>query len=218
MELLNKKILFLGDSITEGIGVSCEENRFSNRISALTGAVCINYGIGGTKIAKQTVPSEIAVWDRDFISRVDSMDAQADVVVVFGGTNDWGRGDAEFGNMDSRSPYTFYGALHTLYKALIEKYPTSQIVILTPLHRRKETDPAADGNRPNSFGILKDYVNAIREVAEYYSLPVLDLFKTSGIQPEIPIIRQKYMPDALHPNDDGHKILADKIISFLQTL
>ena len=146
------------------------------------------------------------------------MDAQSDVVVVFGGTNDWGRGDAEFGNMDSRSPYTFYGALHTLYKAFIEKYPTSQIVILTPLHRRKETDPAADGNRPNSFGILKDYVNAIREVAEYYSLPVLDLFKTSGIQPEIPIIRQKYMPDALHPNDDGHKILADKIISFLQTL
>lgn len=218
MELLNKKLLFLGDSITQGVGVSCEENRFTNRISALTGAICVNYGIGGTRIAKQAVPSENPVWDQDFISRVDRMDTQADAVVVFGGTNDWGHGDAPFGTMDSRDPYTFYGALHTLYQALIEKYPASHIVIVTPLHRRNETDPAADGNRPNSFGILKDYVNAIREVAEYYSLPVLDLFKTSGMQPAIPIIKQNYMPDGLHPNDDGHEILADKILRFLQIL
>ncbi len=67
-------------------------------------------------------------------------------------------------------------------------------------------------------GVLIDYVNAIREVAEYYSLPVLDLFKTSGLQPAIPIIREKYMPDALHPNDEGHRILTDKIIKFLNIL
>lgn len=218
MELNSKKIVFLGDSITEGVGVDLPKNRFCDRIARETGAVCINCGIGGTRIAKQTKPSEEARWDQDFISRVDKLDSDADIVVIFGGTNDFGHGDAKFGTMESRDQYTFYGALHTLYTKLLEKYPSSQIVILTPLHRRGENDPLADGNRPQSEGVLIDYVNAIREVAEYYSLPVLDLFKTSGLQPAIPIIKDTYMPDALHPNDEGHKVLADKIIKFLNIL
>lgn len=218
MDLKEKKIVFLGDSITEGVGTSGPEARFSALIEKATGATCINYGIGGTRISKQRKPSENPRWDKDFISRVDEMDLDADIIIVFGGTNDWGHGDASFGCMGDRDPYTFYGALHTLYTMLIERYSRSQIVILTPLHRRKENDPAADGTRPNRFGLLKDYVEAIREVAEYYSLPVLDLYRVSGIQPEIPIIKETYMPDALHPNDEGHKLLAKKIISFLQTL
>lgn len=218
MELKGKKIVFLGDSITEGVGTSGPEARFSYLIQKETGAECINYGIGGTRISRQTIPSANPRHDKDFISRVEGLDPNADIIVVFGGTNDWGHGDASLGCMGDRSPYTFYGALHTLYTMLIERYPCSQIVILTPLHRRRENDPAADGTRPNTFGLLKDYVDVIREVAEYYSLPVLDLYRVSGIQPAIPIIKEKYMPDALHPNDEGHKLLAKKIISFLQIL
>ena len=218
MELKDKKIVFVGDSITEGVGVDFEKNRFCDRIARETGAVCINCGIGGTRIAKQTKPSDEPSWDQDFISRVDALDSDADIVVIFGGTNDFGHGDAKFGTMESRDQHTFYGALHTLYTKLLEKYPSSQIVILTPLHRRGENDPLADGNRPQTDGVLIDYVNAIREVAEYYSLPVLDLFKTSGLQPAIPIIKDTYMPDALHPNDEGHRVLADKIIKFLNIL
>lgn len=40
------------------------------------------------------------------------------------------------------------------------------------------------------------YVNIIKEVAEYYSLPVLDLFATSGLQPEIKEIRENIFPMA----------------------
>ena len=35
------------------------------------------------------------------------MDSDADVVVVFGGTNDFGHGDAKLGTFESRDPYTF---------------------------------------------------------------------------------------------------------------
>ena len=62
------------------------------------------------------------------------------------------------------------------------------------------------------------YVAIIREVAEYYSIPVLDLFACSGLQPCVPIIQQKYLPDGLHPNDAGHEILAEKIAGFLMSL
>lgn len=74
------------------------------------------------------------------------------------------------------------------------------------------------GNKPSDVGVLKTYVDIIREVAEYYSLPVLDLYKNSGMQPKVPVIRETYIPDGLHPNDKGHMIIADKIAEFLKTV
>ena len=55
-------------------------------------------------------------------------------------------------------------------------------------------------------------------MAEYYAIPVLDLFKVSGIQPAIPVLKEKYMPDGLHPNDAGHAKLAEKLYGFLKAL
>ena len=40
MNLQGKKINFLGDSITEGYGVSCESARYTNLIAEKYGAVC----------------------------------------------------------------------------------------------------------------------------------------------------------------------------------
>lgn len=216
MELKGTKINFLGDSITEGAGTSSPDRMFTMLIEREYGAICQNYGIGGTRIARQKTPTE-EKWDRDFISRVPEMDNDADIVVVFGGTNDFGHGDAPLGTMSDRTPYTFYGALHCLYTALTEKYPDVPVVILTPLHRWNEDCPKGD-NKPEPVGTLKEYVNIIREVAEYYSFPVLDLYKESGLQPKVPVIQQKYIPDGLHPNDDGNAILAHKIARFLETL
>ncbi len=216
MELKGTKINFLGDSITEGAGTSSPDRMFTMLIEREYGAICQNYGIGGTRIARQKTPTD-EKWDRDFISRVPEMDNDADIVVVFGGTNDFGHGDAPLGTMSDRTPYTFYGALHCLYTALTEKYPDVPVVILTPLHRLNEDSPKGD-NKPEPVGTLKEYVNIIREVAEYYSFPVLDLYKESGLQPKVPVIQQKYIPDGLHPNDDGNAILAHKIARFLETL
>ena len=61
-------------------------------------------------------------------------------------------------------------------------------------------------------------MDIIKEVARWYSLPVLDLFASSGLQPRVPVIQEKYVPDGLHPNDAGHVILADKIAAFLRAL
>ena len=218
MNLKGSKINFLGDSITEGCGSSSADKRFTNLILQRYGAVCRNYGIGGTRIALQHTPSEDPVWDRNFTSRVDEMDPDADAVVVFGGTNDFGHGDAPIGKMEDRTAYTFYGALHVLFASLLTKYPKSKIVTITPLHRCNEDDPRGEGNKKEDVGTLYRYVAIIREVAEYYSIPVLDLFACSGLQPCVPIIRQMYLPDGLHPNDAGHVILAEKIADFLMVL
>lgn len=218
MDISSKKINFMGDSITEGCGTSRGKKRFTGFFEDRC-AVSRNYGVIGSRIARQ--PDEHITnddCDRDFCLRVAEMDADADIVFVFGGTNDYGHGEAPLGNMSDRTPYTFYGAMHTLCRSLIEKYPEAVIAFATPMHRLNDENPRGDGSKPADVAPLKKYVEIIREVAEFYSLPVLDLFASSGLQPQVPVIQEKYIPDGLHPNDDGHRILSEKILSFFNSL
>ena len=215
MELSGKRLNFLGDSITEGAGTSAENKRYFALLKETYGLKEANgYGISGTRIARQTVPSENARFDIYFASRVDDM-KEADGVVVFGGTNDYGHGDAPIGIFSDRTPDTFYGACHDLYTKLIAKYPGKPIVILTPLHRLEENVIKVKCDRKVT---LKTYVDIIREVAEYYALPVCDLYKSSGLQPAVPVIAEKFIPDGLHPNDAGHAIIAERLGNFLVNL
>lgn len=217
MELKNKKILFLGDSITEGVGASSPEKCYVSVFGKLSGAEVKNYGIGGTRIAKQSKISLSEESDRDFMSRVDEMDSEADVVVVFGGTNDFGHGDSTIGDFSSRDECTFYGALHILCTSLINKYPKADIIFMTPLHRVSEDDEVNEIGLKHEV-LLSGYADIIKEVAGYYSLPVLDLFNTSGIQPKVDIIREIYMPDGLHPSDSGAEKIAKRLYNFLLSL
>ncbi|MBQ9859416.1 MAG: SGNH/GDSL hydrolase family protein [Clostridia bacterium] len=219
MELKGKKVLFLGDSITEGVGASCPENAYWQVFGRNTGAIVKGYGISGTRIAPQRTPEREGAesFAQYFGSRVESMDPEADVIVVFGGTNDFGHGDAPLGSMADREETSFYGSLHCLYRKLLAKYPTAEIVVMTPLHRGGEEAPI------NNFGLrnvtnLHGYVQAIREVAEFYAIPVLDLYRMSGMTPEITELRDTYMPDWLHPSDAGAARIASRLEGFLKTL
>lgn len=217
MDLKGKKINFLGDSITEGVGTTAPKFQYVDRIAAQTGAICRNYGISGTRFAHQTKPSDEPKFDLDFCQRALEMDPDADVIVVFGGTNDFGHGDAPFGTFADRTPDTFCGATHTLVRELLERYPQAEIVFITPLHRLNENVPTGD-NKPAPVGTLKQYVDAMREILEYYSIPTLDLYATGRMQPAVPCVQERYMPDGLHPSDEGNALLAKRIISFLEAL
>ena len=84
---------------------------------------------------------------------------------------------------------------------------------MTPLHRHDEDTPSPGNGKP-----LKTYRGIIKEVCEYYAIPVLDLYAMSGIQPRVPILREKYMPDGLHPSDEGNRLIASRLIGFLKAL
>lgn len=214
MELYGKKINFLGDSITEGCCATIPERGFVEVMKRTCGlAEARNYGIGGSRIARQRVPSAEPKFDRDFCGRVSEMEPDADIVIVFGGTNDHGHGDAPLGTEADRTPDTFWGACHYLWDNLLQTFPMARIIVLTPLHRVGENDP-----KPGSGAVLEDYVRIIRESAKQYDLTVLDLFETSAIRAHIPELAEKLTTDGLHPNDAGHEILAEEIASFLRKL
>ena len=220
MKLEGAVINFLGDSITEGSGASCQANRYTNVLQRMYGLKAAkNYGIGGSRIARQVVVTN-EIYDRDFCMRLDDMDETADAVVVFGGTNDYGHGEAPLGEPGDRTPATFWGACHYLMDGLLTRYPGKPVLIVTPLRRLNENDPGGDGTgrKLNAFVPLNTYREIILQAAYYYSLPVLDLYATSGIQPENPVILKTLLPDGLHPSDAGHTLIARRIGETLKTL
>ena len=217
MELTGKKINFLGDSITQGAGASSPETCYVADMHRLYNlAEARNYGIGGTRIAPQKEVSAEPVWDQDFLGRYAKMDDDADFVVVFGGTNDFGHGLAPFGQVGGIAPDTFCGACDTLYKGLKAKFPRAKLAVITPTPRAKAASPKGEGNKPAGH-VLADYVDAIKQIAAANGLPVLDLFhpqpvgNSDAFPPEIFV-------DGLHPSDAGHAVLAKLIGEFLQTL
>ena len=216
MDLTNKTVCFLGDSITYGHSASAKEKCYVSLFAAAhPEATVYNFGIGGTRIAKQTTPSKHPKHDLDFVSRVKEFPTHADLVCVFGGTNDYGHGDAPMGKFGDTENDTFYGALHKLSTLLINKYPTARIVYFTPLHRDHKEAVAL---RDDGEWVLEDYVKAIKENAAYFAHPVLDLRVLSGLQPQVPVLKGTYMPDGLHPNDMGYERLFRIINKFIENL
>lgn len=216
-ELKREKSILFGRQYNGGRRGILLRKSYVPVFAEISGAEVKNYGLGGTRIARQTAKSQCEQHDRDFLERADEMESGADVVVIFGGTNDFGHGDAKIGDFSSRSEYTFYGAMHCLCEKLINKYPDAEIVFITPLHRITENSEIKESGLPNEV-LLSGYVSVIKEVAGYYGLPVLDLFNTSGIQPSVESIKREYMPDGLHPSDKGARRVAERLYGFLSAL
>lgn len=219
MKLNGAVINILGDSITEGVGASCTEKRYADVFAREFGVKVNNYGLSGSRFARQRMMTD-EPHERDFCMRMPEMDESADAVVVFGGTNDFGHGDAPLGCFDDRDPSTFYGACHFLMSGLTERYCGKPVVIMTPLHRIEEECPEGDGSgrKMDVRAVLAEYRAIILEVAQYYALPVLDLYAMSGMQPRHPVSRERLMPDGLHPSDEGHAMLAHRLGNFLLSL
>ena len=203
MKLEGARIGFLGDSITQGVGVTCEANTFHQLIGVEQKlGWAHNFGISATRIARQEGNSDWHPADLDFCLRSAVIPNDLDAVVIFGGTNDYGHGEATFGEKDSFDVYTFYGALNTLFTHFKEKAPNTKVIFMTPLHRLNENNPSFPEGK-----VLKDYVDAIKEIAANYDVHIIDLFDELDLDPA----DTELVPDGLHPSDKGHRVMADFI-------
>ena len=203
----------LGDSITEGVSASKEENTFVYLLGQMLHAETRNYGISGSRIAMQTKPSGEPSFDRYFASRVDQMKNDADFVLVFGGTNDYGHGDAPFGNIGDKTPNTFCGAVDDLINKLLHFYRKDQLIFLEPLYRFNENNVYGDGSKSVPSKTLEEYRYAIRTIAKNYGITVLDFKDKIGRAENNPLIA-----DGLHPNDKGHHRLAELLADYFKAL
>lgn len=192
-----KNMHIIGDSWTEGVGgggVHYWDNLKKDcNLSRLTVD-----GIGGTTWTTNEANS--------FISRLSKIKADDDIVLILGGTNDYGH-NQPLGTFSDTGTNTFYGALKAGIEAILTNNPTTTLCLVTPGQRVTET-ANSDGHT------LLDYVNALLEVAEYYSVPVLNIYE-GYITGKIVAVKNSLMPDGLHPNALGYKYLGRKIAKFI---
>ena len=203
------KINFLGDSITKGERATSPDKGFVSLIGKMLPAKVRNYGISGTRFAIQKTPSIKPEYDRYFASRIDEINHDADLIFVFGGTNDFGHGDAPIGRLGDKTVDTFFGAVDFLINELLKHYKKEQIVFIVPLWRLDEIEPQ---NHVKPFKhTMEEYRQDLLQVLKAYDIETLDLRADFGKALNSPL----YF-DHVHPNDEGHKKLAEFLINYLK--
>lgn len=109
---------------------------------------------------------------------------------------------------------TFFGAYRTALDYILNQNPLARVVLCTPL---KRNNAAYTDESTNTAGHkLRDYVQAIRDVAAMYGLPVCDWYADSGFNERTLFT---YTNDGLHPNAIGQarlgRFMGDYIASIL---
>jgi lysophospholipase L1-like esterase len=210
VDFSGKTIACLGDSITEAANLDSEENykqyAYPALMQELLGAEEVyNLGVGGSSIGRY--------WSDAFVDRYREIPEDVDIILVMGGTNDgFCVSEDEFGSLEDRESGTFCGDLDELMRGLQEHYPDADIFFVTPL--------------PN---ILQDYlmserdyllpqrqfVDVILTMAQEYGFPVIDLYDSNILDSHDVDIVTDYMPDGVHPNHEGYRILAEHLSAAL---
>ena len=193
------KINALGDSITYGDKLSNPLFAYPHQLGAACNAAKVNnYGWCGSAIA--------GIHPDKFIDRYFAMDRDANLILVFGGTNDYGgykEKGTSIGKIGDTSYDCFYGSLNLMMCGLKQMYPKGEIVFMTPLKR------VGYLRRNQSGYCLNQYVTAINEMANFYGIRVIDLFN----EPELDFASKKnlYLVDGLHPNEMGQALISAHI-------
>lgn len=219
-----KKINWIGDSIVDG-------QDFDEYVTSALGLTETDYGINGSTIALKADGTD---GRNALCARYTSMSNDADIIAVSCGTNDFEYAWCPIGTIedadDGTSNTTFYGALKALCKGLITKYPKKLIFFTTPIKRGQPFADGAGGEytqdgvtltpfSKNKYGkTLGDYADIIKEVCGLYSIPVLDMYRESLLNPHLTAQQDMFDNVLTHPNTDGQKIMARRVAGWMTQL
>lgn len=200
----DKKITFLGDSITAGVGSgdNFADKKYSTVLSTALGATENNMGISGTVLCTGHESRASRLND------VAKIPLDSEAVVIMLGTNDFDQakaGFAELGKMGDLDTKTIYGAMDALCKSLKERFSetNTRIYLFTPIGRKSED---AESVKCANGYTLRDLSKAYLEVCKKYEIPCFDLNLESGLT-------DSDFANTLHPNEAG----SIKIASYMQS-
>lgn len=200
--LNGKKLGVVSDSIPSNYRANGNEYPFL--IAREFNMVLNHLGIPGSLIAKSDKTGHV---DTHMCEMVKRLDQDCELIMVAGGRNDE-RYNVPLGVMGDTNIETFYGAMDSLCRNLIERFPKTPKAVFTPIKSRGTNEKT------------KPYVSAMKEVCARYGIPVLDLFTICDLQPDIDFINNTYFyqADGIHPIEAGHLILKRPVRSFLLNL
>ena len=109
----------------------------------------------------------------------------------------------------------FRSAINYFVQTMQENYPHLELVLITPTWRMNHEDMGGESaaEQPNAReNYLIEFVDAIINRGNYYGLPTLDLYRTSGLNEEN---HDTFFADHVHPNDQGFELIGNTISHFL---
>lgn len=167
------------------------------------------------QVQKETQPSIDYSWVVERLKKLDLR--QYGFATVFFGANDFGAAAAPIGAADSEDITTLNGALNRSVRRLMTSFPDLRLAFITPIYRTSlggapgTFDPVT---MTNALGLrLIDYVDGLLEGCRRLNLPVLDLYRTSGINQFNASLK---LPDGTHPGPAGGSDIGNSIASFLK--
>lgn len=170
-----------GDSITDS---KATETAYPPLVADRLGMNLFDYAKSGSRVRDSFVYCTSAAG----LSTVD-------VATIAHGTNDFML-ETPMGTIADPATLgtTFYGDYKYVIETMLAWKPSLRIALVTPIRRTKPADTDSD---TNSLGFkLIDYRDAVMAIADYYGLPVLDLFNRSGFNT---ITMPTWTTDGLHP-------------------
>lgn len=208
-KLAGKTILFDGDSITEK-NFRASKN-YHDYLAQWYGFTVINKAVSGTGLKKNT----------GAIDRLPDYPTDIDAYVYMGNMNDGTSDDGitELGQYGDTQVTTAYGAIATFLDMLVEKYPTTPILIISSTPRTQNGVLGLCYGTQNWFA---QWVEAWKKLCADRDIPFLDLYGKSNLRPWNDAHNMEYFladgytePDGIHPNAKGQLIMAQQIAPFL---
>ena len=202
--LTGKKWVVVGDSLTESNRRATKN--YHDYVAEETGVTVVNMGRSGTGY-KRSEENELA-----FYQRILSMPTDADIITIFGSGNDLSQ---TLGSVSDTGTDTICGCIHQTIQNLFSIIPGAKVGIVLPCPWGGYP-PSTKGNK------MELYCDALKEIAGYYSIPVLDLYHGSNLRPWDETFKSLYYKrdegNYVHPDEDGHALLANKFKMFIQSL
>lgn len=206
----NLKVVCLGDGLTYGSGGSDKKEggkiSYCDYISHVLDCEVLNMGINGTTVGNYYN-------DYSFINRVSDIPNDADVIIIFGGTNDYLlQGEyGEFG--DTKTPNTYCYDFKLLIDKINEENKDAEIFLVTTYKNDKELYYTNDEKHEKTF---EEYMNFQFALAENYeNVNVIDFYNTGILNTTISEVNKDFTSDGFLINDKGSKIIGDHIVANL---
>lgn len=170
--LRNKTVIVLGDSLTIGSGSALGHTWVEN-LATMYDATAYNYGVSGSKISTGGTSGSTPDDMSNRITAILQDHPACDYFVLSGGANDK-NDNVPIGSINATATNTFIGAVKSIINKVRLKYGGSCKILLMTTYHRYDTY--------NSIGKCEmDYVNAMIEAANFWSIPVFNNYNNCGI-------------------------------------
>lgn len=197
--------VFFGDSITVGTNASPTSNSWVNLVCGAYGFAQSNLGLSGTYLENQ-----VPIQPNNMVTRIGAIPLKtpAHSFLFFAyGINDVDLNAPNYTTANLTTDYTT-----VLNAALAQGWTAGSIILIGTSYRDPASYTSVLGFPPATQARHLAFNAAIQAVAATFTCTYIDVYTVMQAQGGAALL----LPDTLHPNNGGHRIMAQQIINALK--